>query len=242
MFNFLTSKSDIDTDIAEILFSNLMLGANTEIHSRKAQEKAKTILASCSNRQEILDHIIMLIQGTENPRKRYLLAMAHGWSNVSHVDDTIKYVKLYLDNELYEPVYIHSHHSAPGVELTPLDERNIHIADMLRYLGKAYEQKYDFDNALETYKQMHSLIPFYPGPYCHMCDIYIKKNELQIALNLLKSAKKSIYYKPVRIKVFDKSRTDDSFKKVIDKHITDIENKIEKGYVYKPRKKTSPKG
>ena len=95
---------------------------------------------------------------------------------------------------------------------------------MLNYLGKAYEKKYDFENALNCLLKRIALEPEFEGVYIDVSNIYVKMNNLETALNFLEETKSLPFYK-------------DTFKSTVEIHIDDIKQKIKKGYVYKPRKK-----
>jgi tetratricopeptide (TPR) repeat protein len=118
------------------------------------------------------------------------------------------------------------------------EERDIHLSDMYSYLGKAYEGEYEFEKALICYQKTQSLTPFWAAPYCHICSILIKQNKLNEAMKIYLDAKNSPYYTPFKFKSpFGETYTEDSFKIVIDKHIIELRDKIERGYIYKPRGK-----
>ncbi len=240
LFKKATVKKIDNVDLAEQLFNTLLVSAS--FGNSVLDKDVEYLLSQCKTRQEILDKIIELCGEPNTPKQRYLLAKAHAWSKVSHRKLAIKYLELYLNNDLYENNYKEHHHSLGDKYFSIEEEKNIHIAEICNYLGKAYEGEYEFDKALMYYKKELELTPFWPAAYCHVGGILIKQNKLIEAMDFYLRAKKSPYYKPVKYKdFFGKTQTDSTFKKVIDDHLADLKEKIDKGYVYKPRKKATAK-
>jgi tetratricopeptide (TPR) repeat protein len=79
--------------------------------------------------------------------------MAYAWSKVEYRKLAIKYLKLYLKDELYEKEYKNHQHSFGDKQFSVEEEKNIHLANMYSSLGKAYEREYEFDKALYCYKK-----------------------------------------------------------------------------------------
>lgn len=117
--------------------------------------------------------------------------------------------------------------------------------DLFDKLGQAYEGEYEFEKALNCYLKAYNLQPSAPPIYCRLAQIYSKMNNLDMSISILTKAKKSQYYEPKLsfISPIDKSKHyDNTFKLVIDSHLKKYEEKKEKGYVYKPRKKKNTEG
>lgn len=223
-------------DLAEKLFSTLSIGS-TSVSNNK---QIRAILKQCPTRQDILNKVIELCGNPITPRQRYILAKAYSWSKSEFRRQAILYIEQYLSNPLYNDAYKNLHHSSAGKQFTLDEEKNIHISEMYSYLGKAYEGEYEFDKALVCFKKEQELAPFWPSPYCHICDVLVKQNKLNEAMKTYISARKSPYYKPIKYKdLLGTSHTDDTFKKVIEAKIIELQEKLDKGYVYKPRKKKS---
>ena len=70
-----------------------------------------------------------------------------------------------------------------------------------------------------------TLSPHMQSYVISLANVYVKKNQLEKAKNVLESATSSEAYK------------DAGFRTAIDKNLLDINEKITRGYVYKPRKK-----
>lgn len=188
-------------------------------YSLNSQEQK--LIKKCNSRQEILNEVINICGEPNSPMTRYIYAKAYAWSNIEYNEEAIKYLNLYLNNELYVDAYQHRYHDINNsLEV----ERKIHLYEMTRYLGQAYEKKYDFDKALECYKKCLEYQENFQVPYLDIANIYRKKNNLQESLKIMNKAKSSVYYK-------------NDFKVVIDEKIKDYEEKIKKGYKYKPKNK-----
>lgn len=236
LFSFLTipeKKTGANIDLAEELLYAPALSTG-EVHDKKLIK----ILQKCPTRQAVLDKVIELCGPPETPRQKYISAIAYIRSKSEHRDNAIRAIELYLAGEPYEGAFKNSIHTWGSKQFTPEEELKIHLAQMYANLGKAYEGKYAYNQALPCYSKEIELTPFYPGPYCRSSSIHIKKNQLTAAMNVLQHAKKTRYYKPITYKTIDGDTvTEDTFKKVIDNHILALEKKIEKGYVYTIKKK-----
>lgn len=236
IFSFLLNpekKLNDKLDLAEALLS-----AQPLLPGEKKNKKIEKILKTCTSRQAVLDKVIELCGEPAAPRQRYISAIAHTRSKAETQETAIRFLELYLANPPYEAAYENVHHFWGNKKFSPEEEKNIHLADMYSHLGKAYESQNSFSQALACYKKEMELTPFYATPFSRAASIHVKKNQMTEAMNLLLSAKKSHYYKPIKYKTANgETVTEDTFKKVIDNHIIDLERKIEKGYVYIPKKK-----
>lgn len=230
--------------IAEYLFSERIASTRTsrprDLESwidLKNQKAADKISARCKDRQDLFDEIIRLCSPADNPKRRYLTAKAHAWSRVSHRAKAIESLNTYLNNPLYEK----KTENMPGDSFIcchEVNRRDIHLSEMYGYLGKAYEGEHDFDNALAAYTKANKYTPFYAHTYCWMANIYRKMNDLPSARKVYEDAQKSIYYPPFTYYIIDDNpQTDDGFKTIIDCKIEEIDALIQKGYIYKPRKR-----
>lgn len=220
-------------ELALQLFNTLSLGYDIDA---KYKQEINKILNSLKDetgyidRQLLLNKIIELVGEPQNSKQRFIIAKAYAWSKAAYRKEAIKYLELYLSNELYEDEYKYCHHDVYGRTPSIEEEKNIHIADMLQYLGKSYEGEYEFEKALTCYQKVKDLTYFWPHTYCNLVKIYTKMNKLSEALKICKEAKKSIYYKKTRYKdeLLEEYYTDDTFKTVIDNLYKDTKEKIEK--------------
>ena len=216
MFGLKTTKYLNNPDLAEKIFE--LLPYQPYVNDCKDKD-VKKVCCDCKNVQDSLNKVIEVCGPPNTPQSRYIYAITYAWSKVEYNDKAIHYLKEYLSNELYDGAYING-----NPKISCKKRKNIHISNMLNYLGKAYEKKYDFENALNCHLKRIELEPEFEGVYIDVSNIYVKMNKLEIALDFLEKTKSLPFYK-------------DSFKNTIEIHIDDIKQKIKKGYVYKPRKK-----
>jgi tetratricopeptide (TPR) repeat protein len=224
-----------NTELAYQLFENQMLGGDVD---KKYRYSVNKILKECTpkgdtypERQQVLLKIIELIGDPTTPKQRFIVAKAYAWSRAGYRDKAIYYLKLYLNNPLYKEAYIHIKFN---VDDTPEKSKLHHLSEMYGYLGKAYMGEYDFDNALSVYEYMIGKFPEDPPAYMGKCEALIKKNELTKCYNWLLDCKKLPYYK--LNKQYGKTEEENWFHFTINRLLKDVEEKINKGYVYRPRK------
>ena len=236
IFSFLANpekKRNANIELAEALLSAQTLPAG-----EKGSRQIEKILKQCSTRQAILEKVIELCGEPATPRQRYICAVAYTRGKADYRDKAIQALESYLANSPCEEAYKNAHHIWGNKSLSADDERKIHLADMYAHLGKAYEDSHAFSQALASYNKELELTPFDAAAYCRISSAHVKKNQMTSAMNILLSARKSHYYKPIKYKTASGDTvTDDTFKKVIDNHIIDLEKKIENGYVYIPKKR-----
>lgn len=97
-----------NTELAFQLFNSLYLGCDID---KKYEKSVNEIINSMKDttgyfdRQQLLDKIILLIGEPQNTKQRYIVAIAYAWSKASYRKKAIKYLELYLSNELYEDAY-----------------------------------------------------------------------------------------------------------------------------------------
>lgn len=234
------TKRPSNLDIAENLFYTLQVGRYIEY-----EKQVNEVLNKCTTRQEILDTIIRLCEVPTTPKGRYILAMAHSWSNTEHRLDAIKYISDYLNNELYsanyEGVFSGFHYKGCNFEIGTIKrtklEKDIHISAMYLEISKKYEEQYMFNEAKSALEQSLILTPFHAHIYVRLSRVLEKRNELDNAMEVLEKAKFSQYYEPYDYEIMNEKFIDGSFKMVIDNSIAMLQGKIDKGYVYKPRQR-----
>ncbi len=84
---------------------------------------------------------------------------------------------------------------------------------------------YDFEEALEDYRQLNRMYPSHIGPILSMAEMYRKMNRLDLAIKVLLEAKRQRCY-----------RTNVSYRHNLDKLLKDLVEKEARGYIYRPRR------
>lgn len=206
MFNFFKSKEiKKSPDLAEKIFEYRPY----QPYINDCPDKdVREICKNCKNIQDTFNKVIEYCGPPNTPKARYIYALTYAWSRVEYNDLAIKYLELYLNDELYYPI----------------SDKTYHIFEMRRYLGQAYEKKRDLDSALKNYQICLQITNKYPAPYLDIANVYRKQNDLNKALEILKEATNSPFYI-------------NDFKVSIDNRIEEYTNKLKKGYKYKPRTK-----
>lgn len=223
-----------NVELASQLFKTQMLGGNID---KKYRCQVNKILKECTpkgdkypERQQVLLKIINLIGEPKTPKERFLVAKAYAWSRVNYRQQAIKYLELYLNNNLYSEII--NTYSANNSYQEGLKH---HLSEMYGYLGKAYIGEYNFDKALSVYEYMINNFPDSPPSYMGKCEVLTKQNRLHECHDWLISCKKLPYYK--LNKNYNETSSVNWFYFTINRLLKDIEEKINKGYKYKSRKK-----
>lgn len=223
--------------IAAKLFESLQL--STTISSNSDEDLITlNILSNLTDRQEILDKIIELLEPADNPEKRYLKAKALSWSSICRNKEAIQALELTLNDSKNENEFEHINHLVyyPLINNKNSIELRIHYSNLHKDLSDKYLKEYMFDEALENAILAYELTPFYPHIALQVIKCFVRRNELQNA-NLFYDEIMSGYYFNIDTKNLNEyeSYSVDSFKKTILGHRKDLLNKINSGYVYKPK-------
>ena len=207
MFNFFKVKEiDKNLDLAERIFNYRTYQPYV---NNCPDKEVKEICKDCKNIQDSLNKVIEYCGEPNTPKARYYYAITYAWSRIEYNELAIKYLKLYLSNELY----------------LPHKNKIFHLYEMNDYLGQAYEKGKYLDKALKQYEKCLNIYPQSQIPYLRIANIYRKMNELNKSIDILDKSKSTIYYKENK-----------EFKEIIDRYYDDYQEKIKKGYIYKSRK------
>lgn len=172
------------------------------------------ILESCNyDRITILHKEIELCSGYQCPAAYAILSDAYIFLGASYRQQAIQCLTKYLENPSWIPCCEQYRHT--------------YLAGRWAYLGKSYEGEYQFDLALKAYWYELKLTPSFPSPYIEIARIMRKKNQIDLAIQFLKAVRKTKHYQ--------NPCSETHFRIVIDSHLSELENKLEKGYMYKPR-------
>lgn len=109
-----------------------------------------------------------------------------------------------------------------------IKETNIRIA--LYKSAEKYEKEYKFAEAKAIYMTLYNKQPLSTWLISKIIDMYRKLNELDKAITFLKECKQSDFYNSYEGEKI-------GYKYNIDKKLKDMEEKYNKGYVYRPRKR-----
>lgn len=174
------------------------------------------VLEACSNdRMKILEKEVSLCQGFDTPMAYYILSDAYVFMGAAYRQEAILYLSKYLANPAW----------APCRE----DSKTQHLALRWHYLGQAYEGEHQFRHAISAYDHERHLKPDMPAAYVKIADVMRKMNRLTDAIQLLRTVQKTPYYQNPSF--------GSCFNTVIDSHLSDLEEKQKRGYIYRPRKR-----
>lgn len=226
-------KAERNLDRAEELM-NVLLRPQDPPKSRALEKDLKEY----PSKQARIDRILELCGEPQTPRQRYIRAMTISLEKSDDRSRAIGAFVKYLAGEPYEEAWIHAKHTLGNRPFPPEEEKKIHLAEMYARLGALYSAHGDYKQAFACAQKEMDLTPFYPGPYCRASDLCVKKNQLSEAMNILAHAKKTGYYHPIKYKdAAGETVTEDTFRRVIDRHVEELKKKIDRGYEYSPKKK-----
>lgn len=180
------------------------------------------LLQDCSARSEELVKIAELCLPATTNEQLYYASKAYVWAGASCRKDAIYYLEKYIASGA---TYDGTPSDIREINGVVYDLKTMSISNTYSDLAKCYEGEYEFDKAIENYEKAMTLSPHMQSYVISLANVYVKKNQLEKAKNVLESATSSEAYK------------DAGFRTAIDKNLLDINEKITRGYVYKPRKK-----
>ena len=207
-----------DSEIALQLFESQCAGGTIG-------KKAQAILQECNSRQEILLTAIKYCGVNPTDAKSlYIISHCYVWLGAKYRTLAIKYLEAYISAGA---VWQGTPNDTIDMDGYSFDQRKASKASVYNYLGAAYEGEYMFEKAEEAYTHAEELEPYFATYSVDRARTFVKRNDLKKALDYLQSKKDTQYYK----------KNIDEYRLLLDNAIDDINKKIEKGYVYKPRKK-----
>lgn len=193
-----------------------------ETDDEQLNKELDSLLVSCKTKSEKLSIIAELCKPAETNEELYFISKAYVWAGADYRSEAIEYLKKYIAAGAICDETPEGIREMNGISY---DLKSMSVASVYTDLGNCFANEYEFDKAIECYQEAYSLVPYISSNAVKISEMYVKKNELVRALDYLETIKSSIYYKL------------EIYSSVIDKCITDVQKKIEKGYVYKPRKK-----
>lgn len=179
-----------------------------------------------ADRQECFLIAVELVGEPNTSRKRAIVANAYEGCHVEYTLYAIKATKDFIDKDHRWVMRSKVSSWKPGFTKRML--RKERMANWYYSLGKLYERCYDFDKAIECYEQGGKFDTWSHFSYLYVSQAYIKKNNLDAAIQILMNAKHHPNY------LGDTERNYFS-SSVIDNYLKDAIEKKARGYVYKPR-------
>lgn len=184
------------------------------VGSEFISSEAAQILRDLNNdRRQILLKEVELCQGHENPISYCLLADAYYYLGAQYRNLAI----LNFEKYLKKPTWIPRRES----------ERTPYIAMKWLCLGDCYEKEHRFQDAILAYDQARILQPERPAAYVKIACAMVKMDKIDLAINLLKKVRETNYY--------ISPRAGTCFNTCIDSNLSQIVQKKNRGYHYKPR-------
>lgn len=227
MFNIFKNKKEDNLRLASELLEYFSLT------TKQFSKESMKIIKHAKNKDDILDKAIELCVNAKEPAAYLNIAEAYRLKGTKYRSEAIKYYNKFLEN----PVFMKTNKKYAIQAYQNITTENIELSNVYMNLGNAYEGQYDFEKALKMYKESQKIDPSNQIIYCCIARVYSKMNKLDESINILRKAKSSKYYKINATTILNKVYKDDTFAKVIDSYLKDYEDKKERGYIYRPRKK-----
>lgn len=136
------------------------------------------------NRSDYYLYIAKLCGRPITARARYVLAMAYSWNSVIYCQEAIKYLELYLSKPLYKEKCVSN-----GIYSNE-EMRKKHLCEMHRYLGLAYMNNYELEEALKNYYIALNYCPNITWPYLKIAETYYCKKDFYNTIRILEKAKR----------------------------------------------------
>jgi len=212
-------KPETNVDIALQLFESQGIGGTIGT-------RAKAIISDCQSRQDVLLRAIELCG--PNPidaKSLYVVSHCYVWLGAKYRPQAIEYLEKYI---AAGASWSGTPRDVIDMGGYSVDQLSSNRASVYHYLGKAYEGEYMFEKAENAYREAESLCPDFATYSVCVANTFVKRNDLERAKAYLNSKKQTIYYK----------NNVDDYKTLLNAALNDINSKIEKGYVYKPRGKS----
>lgn len=203
-------------NFAEKLMSTFFAGASM---SDEEEKKCKKIWKECNDdRSEVLKIVVDICGNVDSPQTRYLRAIAWSFNSTKYAQERIEAINKYLSNELYFNAFnnnvITLNHGIKKGE-------KVHRAIFLEYLAIAYNSIKNYEECEATYIRIIKLNTDIPNGYILLADFYKKHGKVDLAIDTLKKAKKTLKYifnKEFKHNIYIKLKEYENFKNGIKKH------------------------
>jgi tetratricopeptide (TPR) repeat protein len=173
-------------------------------------------------RKIVNDEVILQCKNSKHPLDILAIAFAYEHKGANFRKEAIQYFEKFLENPCEIPKEIHLTMKWIYSPLAILYEKEYNFEKAIFYLEKMKQEDIK-DKPLDK-KLENTYFCNIATAYRRIGEIKIKQG-MDIAKNYCDEIKKDKYYK------------NKEFKRVIDHYIKDVEDKITKGYVYKPKYK-----
>lgn len=176
-------------DFAGKLMSTFYMGA--PLSDEEQTECEKIWAENDNNRSEVLKKVVEICGDINTPQTRFLKAQAWSFNSTIYSKERIEAINNYLSNELYFEAF---KNNVVTLEKGEKKGEKFHRALFLEYLATAYNSLKDYDNCERTFKEIIELGTDVPNGYCLLADFYRKRGNLDLAIETLKSGKKTLNY------------------------------------------------
>lgn len=184
--NLLTSNNP---DFAEKLMSTFFVGTSMSDAEEKECEK---IWKECNNnRSEVLKRVVDICGNVDSPQTRYLKAIAWSFNSTKYAQERIEAINKYLSNKLYFDAF---KNNVITLDYGIKKGEKFHRAIFFEYLATAYNSIKDYKECEATYIKIIKLDTDIPNGYMLLADFYKRHGNLDLAIDTLKNAKKTLKY------------------------------------------------
>ncbi len=203
-------------DFAEKLMSTFFAGASMSDEEERECEK---IWKECNNdRSEVLKIVVDICGNVDSSQTRYLRAIAWSFNSIKYAQERIEAINKYLSNKLYLNAF---ENNVITLNYGTKKGEKFHRAIFLEYLATAYNSIKDYEECEATYIKIIELDTDIPNGYMLLADFYKRNGKIDLAIDTLKNAKKTLKYifnKEFKNNIYIKLKEYENLKNGIRKH------------------------
>lgn len=173
-------------DFAEKLLSTFYCGVSM---TNEEEIECSNIWKECNNiRFDVLKKVVEICGNVNTPKARYVKAMAWSFNSTIYSEQRVNAINDYLNNELYYEAY---KNNAVTLEKGRKKGEAFHRVIFLKYLADAYNSLKLYDECEKVYLDIIKQNTIIPNGYIYLADFYRKRGNLDKAIEVLYSGKKS---------------------------------------------------
>lgn len=206
--------------IAYYMFTQESIGM--PLPTGKIAEIVKTEIKDHPERIPRLAYIASLCEGERTPLALYTKAYAYVWAGAGYRNQAIEALTEYIKND---EIPNELPDGTINIGSKTVSQRSMHKGWNYMYLAEAYEGERKFENAYKAYCTALKMCPSLSPAAIKRSHVLMKIGKMDEAISELKG-----YYL--------RKEYDSQLESSILNHIKKLEEKKEKGYVNKPRKKS----